>query len=421
LLAHAGDAAGHRGEERVFRRVEARVVLGNLGHGDVAIGDLARGRGERGAELPLGGGDGLDCEHAAVNGEFCERRHGVNLPALAGAEDAADVEGGPHREALGGDKAAAREAALVDLESEDEGGHLLEGVDALLGHGAVGGLAVHGDLEPDDAVVAAADGVGLAAFHDDGVVGTDGGAFHEPAGPEDGVGLLVGGERHLDVHPRRRARGAQGLQRKEEARHGALHVGGAAAEDPAALHRAAERAAVAPPAGDGHDIVVRVEMDRLPGTARGELAEHVETREAVLLRRQGAAQQARRDRVTAGLQADGGQLMRQVGRDGVVVLARRIDGGDADELLQAGDEVGGVDVDVGGRSHGENGLRIKSNGGPDGAKIRVGPMVAKPGGLMRAPFFVPRLEFRARFVLAGRYERGGAENDRPDGARGPAG
>ena len=112
----------------------------------------------------------------------------------------------------------------------------------------------------------------------------------------------------------------------------------------------------------------------------------------MLLRRQGAAQQPGRDRIAARLQADGGQFVGQVGRDGVVVLSRRIDGGDADELLQAGDEVGGVGVDVGGRCHGENGLRMGSNGGPDGAKNRVGAMLAKAGRLMRAPFFAPRLE-----------------------------
>ena len=36
----------------------------------------------------------------------------------------------------------AEEARMDRVEAEHEGGHLLEGVDALLGHGAVGGLAV---------------------------------------------------------------------------------------------------------------------------------------------------------------------------------------------------------------------------------------------------------------------------------------
>jgi hypothetical protein len=49
---------------------------------------------------------------------------------------------------------------------------------------------------------------------------------------------------------------------------------------------AAERAAVAPPAGDRHDIVVGVEMDGLLRAAGGELAEDVETRERVLRGRQ---------------------------------------------------------------------------------------------------------------------------------------
>ena len=58
------------------------------------------------------------------------------------------------------------------------------------------------DVEPHDAIVAAADGVAFPALAHHGVIGTQLAVVHHPAGAEHAVGFLVGGERDLDVAKR---------------------------------------------------------------------------------------------------------------------------------------------------------------------------------------------------------------------------
>ena len=253
-----------------------------------------------------------------------------------------------HDLALGRREGAARELALVVAEPEDERGHFLQGIDAALGQRAVGRAAVDRDLKPDHAVVAAADVAAFAAFHDNGVVGPDRGVLDKPAGAKEGVGFLVGGEGHLDIHPRRGAGGAQGAERHQEARVGTLHVGGAAAIDPAAGHLAAERAAVLPLAGNRHDVVVGVEMNRFFCTGGPELAQDVVARESVLVGRKVAAQLGAGDREALRGQAGRAELRREQRGDGVVVLPGRIDGREADEPVQQAGQVSGVAVEIGG-------------------------------------------------------------------------
>ena len=375
LAADAGHTAGHGGEERMGRLGEAGEILGDFGDGDLALRDLTRGGGEEGAEVAFGGGLVFDGEDAAVDGEAREGGHGVDLAAGAGGELAAEVEGGAHGFALGGDEAALGEAAGIVAEGEDERGHFFEGVDAALGQGAVGGAAVDGDFEPERAVVAAADLVEFAALHDDGVVGFDRRVFDEPAGAEDGIGFLVGGERDLDVEARGGAGGAEGLEGEEEARDGALHVGRAAAVDPAGVDGAAERAAVSPGAGDGDDVVVGVEVEGFFRAGGGELAEDVVAREGVLRGREGLAEERARNREAAGAQAEGGEVAGELGGDRVVVFAGRIDGGDPHEPAEAGEEVGGVEVDVGRRSHGAEG--VPGAHGRHGKFLRFAPVAKR--------------------------------------------
>ena len=114
---------------------------------------------------------------------------------------------------------------------------------------------------------------------------------------------------------------------------------------------------MAPGAGDGHDVVVGVEVDRLPRAGGRELAEDVEARIGVLLGREGLFQQRARDGEAPGAQAEGLEFVGQPGGDFGVVLARRIDGGEAHQLLQAAQELGGVAVNVVGRCHGPETLR----------------------------------------------------------------
>ena len=123
--------------------------------------------------------------------------------------------------------------------------------------------AVNHDVEPDDAVVAAPDQAPFPALHHHDVVGPQRHVIHHPAGAEQAVGLLVRRERDLDIAARRHRGGAQGAQRQHEARDRALHVGGAAAVDPAVLDRRLEGAPVTPAAAGGHHIVMGVEMEGL--------------------------------------------------------------------------------------------------------------------------------------------------------------
>ena len=212
----------------------------------------------------------------------------------------------------------------------------------------MGGLTMHRHFEPDHAVVAAADLVELPALHNDGVVGFDGGVFHQPTGPEERVGFFIRGERHLDVHLWDGLGRRQGLDGEQETGDGALHVGRAAAIDPITLDFAAEGAAVFPLARDRHDIVVGVEVDGFLRALGGEFAEHVVTGKSMLVGREHFLHFGHRHRQSFGLQADGIHFIDEVGGDRGVVFPGRIDGGGADEFLQTANQIGGMGIDVGG-------------------------------------------------------------------------
>ncbi len=165
-------------------------------------------------------------------------------------------------------------------------------------------------------------------------------------------GFLVGGEGHFEVEQWRRASRPQGLQRQEQAGDGSLHVGGAAAVNPAALDRAAEGAAVSPPAGDRHHVIVRVEMKRLPGARGRELAEDIEARIRPGFRWKGLFELGRGQAVAAeALQPSAASSRSGEGRDRIVIFSGRVDGGNSDNLPEPPEEVGGMAVDVGGGRH----------------------------------------------------------------------
>ena len=333
--ADAGDALLHRGEEWRGRRAVTGEIFGDFLDGDAALRNFRGGLLEEGAEFALGGGEVLGREHAAVDGEAGERGHGVDLAALAGGEDTAEVERRMQPAAIGRAKSLAGEDFLVAAEGEHEGGHFLEGVDAFLRHGAMGGFAVHDDVEPNDAVVAAADGGAFAAFADDGVISAQLAMVDDPIGAEEAVGFFVGDEGDLDIAARSGASGAEGRERVDDAGDGALHVGGAAAVNPAAIDDGVERVAVLPLAADGHDVVVGVEVDGLlrAGVPEGD---HVGARVAELVGL-GFLLQRARDFHAAHVQAEVAQSRgEQLGGRGVV-FAGRIDRAEADELLEEGD------------------------------------------------------------------------------------
>ena len=200
------------------------MVVRDLLDRDAALGNFGRSLFQEGAEVALGGGNRLDGQEPAVDAEAGGGGHGVDLAALAAGEDAAEVERGNHDLALGRAEFLFGEDFLVPVEREHEGGHLFERVDAAVGDRAVCGQAVHADIEPHDAVVAAADGVALAALADDGVVGAEFSVAGDPTSTESAVGLLVGGERDLDVKVGLAAGGPQRLQGEDDAGDGALHV-----------------------------------------------------------------------------------------------------------------------------------------------------------------------------------------------------
>ena len=76
---------------------------------------------------------------------------------------------------------------------------MLEGVDALGRGAAVGGATVDGDLQPNHAIVPAADAGALAALKHQSEIGTDPPVLDQPSGAKGGIGFLVGGEGDFHV------------------------------------------------------------------------------------------------------------------------------------------------------------------------------------------------------------------------------
>ncbi len=179
----------------------------------------------------------------------------------------------------------------------------------MLGTAAVRRAAVHRHLQPHHAVVAATDPVALATFHHHRVIRPYVRVPHQPAGAEFRVGLLVGGERHFDIHQRPHARGFERAQRQQQRRVRALHVRRAPPVNPTALHHTTERVGVSPLPGYRNHIIVRVDMQRLLGAARGEFTDDIIPRIRLLLRRQVLFHERARDRKTAGFQSGCRQLL----------------------------------------------------------------------------------------------------------------
>ena len=130
----------------------------------------------------------------------------------------------------------------------------------------MGGLAVDGGLEPEDAVVADADIASRATFADDDVIGVDVLVADDVACAEIAAGLLIGGQGEFDVEVRLDLQVAEGLEGEEDGGDGALHVAAAAAIDPSCVDLGLE-GSVSPLAGGGDDVVVAVEVEGLGSTA----------------------------------------------------------------------------------------------------------------------------------------------------------
>ena len=153
--------------------------------------------------------------------------------------------------------------AQVAVDRDQVARHRLDGVDAEPRARSVGLFAVQRDLAPDRALVADADAVGAERLGDDQRVGDDQALLDEPAHARvaDADRLLVG-DGALD-DPAGPARASQGLDGDHLRGQAALHVGGAAAVDPAVAQLPAEGVR-GPVVADRDDVVVAVEMDGRP-------------------------------------------------------------------------------------------------------------------------------------------------------------
>ena len=172
---------------------------------------------------------------------------------------------------------------------------------------------------------------------------------HHPAGAERAVSLLIRGERDLDVEIGPDPRGAERLEREDDAGDGALHVGGAAAVDPAVGHHRVEGVAVPPLAGNGDHVVMGVEMHGFLRAGVPE-ADDVVARPGEQLRL-GLFLQRPGDGDPAHLEADAAQGRGQQLGDRAVILPRGVDRAQPDEPLQEGGEVGLVPLEIEGGRH----------------------------------------------------------------------
>ena len=98
---------------------------------DAEFGDVSDDVADGGAEFFFGVTGDFAGGDAAVHGEDGLGGDGVDLGAFADAEDSADAEGGVHLFAVGGLEESTGEFVLERLEPHREGGHFLEGVDAV--------------------------------------------------------------------------------------------------------------------------------------------------------------------------------------------------------------------------------------------------------------------------------------------------
>ena len=81
-----------------------------------------------------------------------------------------------------------------------------------------------------------------------------------------------------------------------------------------------------PAAGDGHDVVVRGKVNRLPRPAHGQLAEHIQPGEPALGRRQAFLQEFGGNCIALRLETERRKLVGEPGGHRIVVFPRRIHG-----------------------------------------------------------------------------------------------
>ena len=114
------------------------------------------------------GGIGFAGQSAAVDGDGTFGGNDVSLDA---AGNGADVDGGVAEKRM---SAAADLRGVIRLQKMDDAGHLMDGVAAEFGPGAVGGEALGFELEPEIAFVGG-DDLQTGGFADDGEIGLEAG------------------------------------------------------------------------------------------------------------------------------------------------------------------------------------------------------------------------------------------------------
>lgn len=125
-----------------------------------------------------------------------------------------------------------------------------------------------------------------------------------------------------------------------------------------------------PPSRNGHHVVMRVEMQGFLRAAHGHPAQQIEPGKRVLLRRERAFQNRRRDRITLRPETHRFQFGAQPGGDRVVVFPRRVDRGDADQLLQPTQQLVGIAFDEIGGSHETDKIHGST---PNASRQHLGP------------------------------------------------
>ncbi len=259
---------------------------------------------------------------------------GVRLSAV----DGVDVDGRPSR--LGGNDGHVRDPCLelgLQLRTHElqEGRHVHDGAAADVGHAPVGRPAVRRDVEPVDALVAYADASGTEGFRDDHVVGPiarDPSDSAQVGHTGEASALLVDGATHLDGASQRRSGPADRLHGEGRRRDAALHVRCPPAEQSAFPHLAAE--GVDRPAGSRrYDVEVAVEVHERPRPRALEQPDHVHPgMVGGVLRPPGCIHVVHGHSPGFEPASDGLGALR-------VRLARRVHGGDADELGREVDDL----------------------------------------------------------------------------------
>ena len=256
-----------------------------------------------------------------------DARTGCLVHRLA-AVDAVDVDGGAARslgdDGHGGDAAGQGRTELVAHQVEQVR-HALDGADAQIRHAAVRNAAHGHHLEPVDAAMADAHAVDTKRLGNDhglGPLARDPVVLGEPRHPGEATALLVHRATDLDRRRMRHTRTPDGFGREHRGRQARLHVAGATAVEAAIQNFSTERVASPTQAGR-HDIEMAIQVDGRSLHPPLVAADDVNARMSG-----GVLRLADR-----GEQMDVRAMPAQLIADGVrarfILLARRVDGGDA--------------------------------------------------------------------------------------------